>query len=508
LLINVINLSHLFQSPSPQDWLYLLLLFCAILFLILLSEYIRKIWHWPQEVTRKMVHISAGLLLLLTPLLIHSSLPLLTVAVFFTVFNFFAIEKNLLPGIHIDRQNYGTVYYPFSFFVLILLFWEGNKVIIIISMLIMALGDAMAAIVGRIWPQPHHFRLIHDRKSLEGSLAMFVTSVMIIFFTLKFYGNHTVISHYSDLNLMILSFSTAAVPTAAETLGHRGNDNLTAPLLSSVVLYFLLNHSGEVQFYIGSVLGALSAYLSYRLKFLTLSGAVTTFILATLIFGFGGVQWTVPILTFFVLSSFLSKISLSPEETLFEKGSQRDHLQVLANGGIAGLLMIIYMFTGFGPIYILYSGTLAAAAADTWATEIGMMMGQKPRLISNMQPVPAGTSGGVTFAGLLGAVLGAFSLAISSAIFYFSDSWIISVKIILIITATGFLGSLIDSLLGASLQVKYRCVACQKITEKKFHCLAQPSVVIAGVRGLDNDCVNFINTVSAVCISSLFLGLF
>ena len=59
---------------------------------------------------------------------------------------------------------------------------------------------------------------------------------------------------------------------------------------------------------IGILFAALIAGISFRVKFLTLSGSIATFLLASFIFGLGGIKWSVPILTFFILSSMLSKI--------------------------------------------------------------------------------------------------------------------------------------------------------------------------------------------------------
>ena len=201
---------------------------------------------------------------------------------------------------------------------------------------------------------------------------------------------------------------TAIVATAAEALGDKGNDNLTVPLLSAIVLYFLISSPRplQFQFLLGIILGAMVSYLSYRARFLSISGSISAFLLAAVIFGFGGWKWTIPILTFFIFSSFLSKLGKLKYDGLFEKGSQRDHVQVLANGGIAGMIMIIQVLYPNPLNYLAYLGSLAAAAADTWATEIGMHWGRKPRLISNFKSVPLGTSGGVTIAGIIRFVSG------------------------------------------------------------------------------------------------------
>ncbi|UCF63226.1 MAG: DUF92 domain-containing protein [bacterium] len=491
------NLSSLFQSPPLSDWLHLLLLFCVILILIMISEIARKYLHWPQEVTRKIVHISVGLLLLSTPLLLETALPLLAISAFFTLFNFIALQYNLLPGIHIERNNYGTVYYAFSFFVLILLFWEGHKVVIIASMMIMAVGDALAAIVGKKVRKSHAYRLVRDQKTLEGSLTMFLVSTLVVYLTFLLYPDTMNTMNYTSGHFLLFAVITAVVSTSAEALGDRGNDNLTVPLLSGFILYFLLSHdtSHHFQLILGMVMGAVTVYLSHRARFLTSSGMVSAFLLATVIYGFGGWKWTLPILTFFISSSLLSKVGKSVFDNIFEKGSRRDHVQVMANGGIAGLFMILEILVPHPINYLAYLGSLAAATADTWATEIGMRWGKHPRLISNLKLVPPGTSGGITSAGLLGALAGSIILAISGILFFTEIEQLSIWLLFTMIVSSGFMASLVDSFLGATIQVQFQCDVCQKMTEKHFHCEVL-TIPISGILWFNNDVVNFLNTLS------------
>lgn len=504
------NYTHILEIPPITDWTNLLLLFAGIFLVILISEVIRKKLHWSQEATRKIVHISVGLMLLLTPVLLKTSLPLLVISLFFTIFNFVALKKNLLPGIHIDRHNLGTVYYAFSFLVLVLLFWTDYKIIIIAAMMVMAVGDAAAAIVGHNVREPHIYQLIRDQKSREGSMAMFVVSTVAIFMTFLLYPPNLATSNHHIFYLLLFSLMAAVVATAAEALGDRGNDNLSVPLLTAFVLYFLL--SGDkihhFQFLIGMLLGGTVAFFSYKVRFLTANGSVSTFLLANVIFGFGGWKWTIPIMTFFLLSSLLSKLGKTSYDEIFEKGSRRDYLQVWANGGLAGLLMIWEILKPHPFIYLAYLGAMAAATADTWATEIGMRLGQKPRLISNFKPVPPGTSGGVTLGGLWGAFLGSLILALTGLGFLPEYQPIEKLLIILLLTLAGMTASLVDSLLGATVQVQYRCSVCQKITEKRIHCKTNQTVPISGLKWMNNDMVNFFNTLAGTILILWFLQLF
>jgi uncharacterized protein (TIGR00297 family) len=494
------SFSHLFEPVPTRDWLIIAGLFMGIVILIALSELLRRRMNWSEEFNRKLVHILVGMLMFFIPILLQTSLPMVLIATFFTISNFIALRKGLLKGMHGARHSYGTVYYPLSFLILVLLCWPNHVIIIIASMIVLALGDAAAAIVGESISHPREYVLIEDRKSLQGSLTMFLVSALVIFLILLFYPFlESTLNIDSPWIALWFALLVAAITTAAEALGSKGSDNLSVPLLTALVLYFLLNHHlPEIQqFTIGTILAGFAAIFSYRLRFLTASGAVATFLLAAIIFGFGGWKWTVPILAFFILSSLLSRVGRAVKsryDLIFEKGSRRDYAQVLANGGVAGALMILYMFIEQPQIYYLYLAALAAATADTWATEIGTLARQQPRLITTFRSVSAGTSGGITRAGLSGALGGAFIIALTG--WMFSNPW--SYLILFSITISGFFGSIVDSYLGATLQVQFSCPCCNNITEKKIHCGKNRTVPVSGLLWMNNDMVNFLNTVSGL----------
>ncbi len=193
---------------------------------------------------------------------------------------------------------------------------------------------------------------------------------------------------------------------------------------------------------------------------------------------------------------------------MYEKGSQRDYAQVLANGGIAGGLMILFMFFESSEIYLYFLASLAAATADTWATELGTLSRQQPRLITNFQPVPTGTSGGITIPGFISAFGGALIIAGCGWFFFNGDYQAIHIPLLFMIAISGLLGSVVDSYLGASVQIQFRCPVCNKVTEKTTHCNKNATTPLSGLRWITNDMVNFFNTLSApvfLFISLIFM---
>src|SRR6266498_5210450 len=114
------------------------------------------------------------------------------------------------------------------------------------------------------------------------------------------------------------------------------------------------------------------AYLAYRAHSLDKSGAFAAAFVGTIIFGIGGWQWAILLLTFFITSSGLSRAFKKRKEGLsekFSKGHERDAGQVFGNGGVATLFAALHAFY---PASILlwmgFAAALAAVNADTWAT--------------------------------------------------------------------------------------------------------------------------------------------
>ncbi len=176
----------------------------------------------------------------------------------------------------------------------------------------------------------------------------------------------------------------------------------------------------------------------------------------------------------------------------FSKGSQRDILQVAANGGVATLMALTYSLTHDQLLQAGFAGTLAAATADTWATELGALSPRQPRLITTAKHVPAGTSGGITLLGTSASFLGALSLGL---VFWAIQGFRRSLAALpLIALISGLAGSFFDSLLGATVQAMYYCPTCDKETERRIHNCGTQTRLLRGVKWMNNDVVNFLAT--------------
>jgi uncharacterized protein (TIGR00297 family) len=495
-----------------SDWLFLLFFFLAIFIVITLAEIFRRLMFWSSEATRKLVHIFVGALIATTPFFFQSKWPMVVLGVLFTLVDFVAVKQNMLQGMHgTKRQTYGTVYYPISFVLLVLLLWDNHKLILVISMLIMALSDACAAIVGENVKKPVLLKFGPESKSLQGSLTMFGATFIVVLLSL-FLLPQLATKFYSPLIIAWTAIVVGVIATASEAVSKGGSDNLSVPLLSAFALFFMLNNSvPELSaFSWGMLLAVLVAIMSYKFKFLDAGGSVTTFLLATVVFGVGRWAFSLPILTFFILSSILSKMGKKRKKSftlIFEKSSQRDLWQVLANGALAGMVVIFWYFYKVDWLYILYVGAIAAVTADTWGTEIGVLSKSKPRSILNFKSVSPGTSGGISLMGTFGALVGAFLIGVVALV---GASLNIELSFgtseLVIVTVAGLMASLVDSLLGATVQAQFYCEKCQKNTEKQNHC-GEAAQFNSGLLGVNNDFVNILCAASGILFSYLGFNL-
>lgn len=245
------------------------------------------------------------------------------------------------------------------------------------------------------------------------------------------------------------------------------------------------------------LLNGLAAYGAYRKEAVTADGAVAGFVVGTSIFVGAGLLGWIMLMWFFGSSSAIGKLSTESKQRaarMHERGGRRDWVQVTANGGIAALAAIIYGVTTNPAAIVALAAALAAATADTWASEIGSLSSHRPLSILTFRKLPTGTSGGVTLLGTFASLVAGLTVA---AIYFVGTSgtpWAVSA----IITVAGFLGSVVDSLLGATVQAQYEDLHGER-TEKRVG-----NRLIRGLPVVTNDVVNAVSgglvTVAAVVV--------
>ncbi|MBQ0071215.1 MAG: DUF92 domain-containing protein, partial [Spirochaetales bacterium] len=227
------------------------------------------------------------------------------------------------------------------------------------------------------------------------------------------------------------------------------------------------------------------AFLAKKKRWLTTSGAIGAIVLGLIVLYVKGFSGFAVFLFFFLTCSVVSKVKKT-HNNREKKGSVRDLEQVLANGLPAVLCLLFSMILPFGEVAVLgFSAALAEEMADTWSGTLGILSKEPPVSILTFTPVPKGISGGVTLLGFLGGASGALLIALVHL-----GTLEMSFRSFLIISGTGFLGSVVDSLLGAAFQVQYRAKD-GSLTEKEYEG-EEKLERVRGIPGFDNDMVNLV----------------
>lgn len=235
-------------------------------------------------------------------------------------------------------------------------------------------------------------------------------------------------------------------------------------------------------------LGTGGAALGWQARALSPSGACAAAAVGTAVLWGTGWWGGAILLTFFVGSTTLSRLCPDPAADRGDaKGGRRDAGQVLANGGAPALAALAGLADPTLGLWGLCIG-LAAAAADTWATALGATSPTPPRHLLTWRPVPAGTSGGVTWRGSLGGMLGAASVGAAGGI-ALGDLTLAASAVLF-----GTAGMFLDSLFGATLQGRFHCHRCDAATERRVHRCGTPAHPVSGLPWMTNDGVNAVAT--------------
>lgn len=250
------------------------------------------------------------------------------------------------------------------------------------------------------------------------------------------------------------------------------------------------------------IVNGVISFLAYRKRQLDRSGQLAAFLLGSVIFATGHRTTYVLMMSFFLSSGLIKKLSSKlrldqaegAEDVQTVEKYGRNYKQVLANGSIGLVLSVLYAVIG-DDIYMHGANlSFAVTTADTWASEIGIYSRRQPIMLLSRRRVPPGLSGGITRLGLLASLGGSgFIALIFLAMRGFSGGFDTGLVLLsLEIAGLGFFGAIIDSLLGETIQAKYISQVQHRITEKRVE-RGNVNQLISGWRFIDNNIVNFLS---------------
>lgn len=227
--------------PSAQDWFAGLLIISGLMGLVTVAEMAKRVLALQAESTRKFVHISGGLVCLGFPFWLES--PIVVAAIAASMAMLFIVTRQLgyLSSLHgVSRPTLGVVYYPLA--VLLLFLFAGSEPRIYVSaLLVLAVSDTVAALVGKNYGRLRYGSAGRE-KSIEGSVAFLVTSFLIVQLVLLLWPDGSALP---PLACTLTAFSVAVVATGCEAIAGRGTDNLAIPFATCLALTTLGPFSSE-----------------------------------------------------------------------------------------------------------------------------------------------------------------------------------------------------------------------------------------------------------------------
>ncbi len=412
------------------------------------------------ERARKVVHVAMGGFALLLRILPWSYAGLLAGTAL--IFNLVALPR--LGGARLYRDaehtrgySAGMLLYPLAVLLLILLL-PTRLDIVAAAWGILAAGDGMAGVIGRLAGGP---RIPWNReKSVAGSLAFWVCGSMAGSFLA--WWCRPAVNVPPDLWFSLCAPIVAAAAAAlAETIPIGLNDNLTVPLTAAGVLWAASLITADAlsawvpelveRLPIAAAVNAGVAWLGHRAKTVSSSGAMVGAVIGVVIFvGTGWAGWALLMATF-LAASVTSRVGLQRKTLLGiaeERGGRRGAGNALANTGVATIAAVLAAATPHVELAaIAFVAALTAGGSDTVASEVGKAFGRRTFLVHTARAVPPGTPGAISLEGTVAGLAGAFALGSAGVAL-----GLVAASTLVAIVAGATAGAFAESALAATLE--------------------------------------------------------
>ncbi len=229
------------MEPSAASYLkdvILAVVFFIYPFLLLPVSRLMSTMGFRKDAQRKFVHSGMGLVIFFVPFFDHLWIAIIPPILFAALnavdyaFGWFSEMQGE------DRGNVGTILYPISYVILMLVFFRTSYWgLAVLGILTMAFGDAGASIIGRAFGKTT-YTINGETRSIAGTATMFIISFLIALIVCIAYGGQFGI-HLRLLTLVSASFIIAGIATVVEALSIKGSDNITVPVLTALAAWAL-----------------------------------------------------------------------------------------------------------------------------------------------------------------------------------------------------------------------------------------------------------------------------
>ncbi len=276
---------------SREDLIGAAVLGGAFVTLLAAAELWRRLGRPRPEVTRKLVHVGGGIACLFFPFLVRSPWVVLAMAVALSAVFAVAARTDLLPSLHgVERRSRGAEVYPLAV-ALIFFLTQGRAWLYLAALLVLAIGDAFAALVGTRYGSIR-YEVEESEKSVEGS---------VVFLIISFLAIHLPMLLLTDLPRVVCVLAAllvAILATGFEAISLGGADNLFVPLATVFVLGKITTKPvPEIAFQNLSLVAfaLLVALLVRKYPFFNVGASITVVLFAYGNWSLGSWEWAVPV---------------------------------------------------------------------------------------------------------------------------------------------------------------------------------------------------------------------
>lgn len=326
----------------------------AALLMLGLAELVRKAGG-SAELSRKTAHVGSGVLAATFPWVFESPWTVTAMAVVFLLVMVVSRRMRLLDGVHgVDRDSLGAQAFPV---VIATLFWLtlDQPLLYAIPILVLAVSDAVAALIGKSYGTVH-YRALGERRSFEGSFAFFVATFLVVHIPLLMWGVTT------RVDSLLIAASVAVLVTCLEAISIRGLDNLFVPVGTWYALNNYLNASSAQDQQDRLVFFAGAAVVTIGLRragHLTRTAAVGVFLCAYAAWSMGGWEWLTPLLGGWLLVLGLSILARRQKPDSAPMGLS--HLFQVSVTSVA--IVFVWDLTADAAVYPAYLAGVTGATA-------------------------------------------------------------------------------------------------------------------------------------------------
>ena len=203
-----------------------------IVFIFSISKLFKNFYPNNQELLRKIIHIGMGPLIPLAKLLEIEQNAAQYFAGGMSILIVINYIYKLFPIIEdVDRKSFGTFFYCFSLLILISLFWEQDPLALTAGFFIMTLGDGLAGLIGKNF-KSRSWKIFNQKKSILGTTTMFLISLFVLF----------TLGYTNNINFNYYYFGIALLATLLEQISIIGIDNLSVPIITSIIFHLLITN--------------------------------------------------------------------------------------------------------------------------------------------------------------------------------------------------------------------------------------------------------------------------